>query len=36
MNREKAIKYLKILEAEGKVSKKPQGGCQYFEVHEKL
>ena len=36
MNRENAIKYLKILETEGKVSKKPQGGCQYFEVHEKL
>lgn len=36
MNKEKIIKYLKILETEGKVSKRPQCGRQYFEAREKL
>jgi len=36
MNKEKIIKYLKILETEGKVSKRPLCGRQYFEAREKL
>ena len=36
MNKEKIIKYLKILETEGKVSKRPQCGRQYLEAREKL